>query len=102
MREAKGNGTVTRDKRRVIVKFGRTRGQHRWIAEKALGRPLPEGVKVFHVNGDKLDNYTPFNLVVCPDMEYLNLLRKRRDEIVGQVRKRKKERLCYVELAGEK
>lgn len=46
---------------------------HTVIAERALGRPLPPGAEVHHVDGDKRNN-NPTNLVICPDRAYHFLL----------------------------
>ena len=50
--------------------------QHVLVAEKALGRELPNGARVHHANGIKSDN-RPDNLVICPDEAYHMLLHKR-------------------------
>lgn len=49
---------------------------HILVAEAALGRPLPDGAVVHHVNGDGWDN-RPANLVVCEDHAYHMLLHRR-------------------------
>jgi hypothetical protein len=55
---------------------GRAGGVHQHIAESALGRPLPHGVEVHHVDGDPSNN-APSNLVICQDRSYHRLLHRR-------------------------
>jgi len=49
---------------------------HVLVAERVLGRRLPSGAVVHHVNGDRLDN-RPGNLVVCPSQSYHVLIHQR-------------------------
>ena len=58
------------------------RGQyvHRLKAERALGKPLPRGAVVHHVDYNRLNNDNT-NLVVCPDRRYHSLLHQRQDAV---------------------
>lgn len=50
--------------------------EHVVVAERALGRPLPAGAEVHHINENTADN-RPANLVICPDHAYHALLHRR-------------------------
>lgn len=50
--------------------------EHVLVVERALGKSLPFGIVVHHVNGAKNDN-RPANLVVCQDETYHRLLHRR-------------------------
>lgn len=63
-----GSGTFCRGHYKITVD-GRQRDEHVVIAEIALGKPLPDGAVVHHVNGIKHDN-RPENLVICPNQSY--------------------------------
>lgn len=54
--------------------------QHIWVAEKALGRELPKGARVHHINEDRSDN-RPENLVICPNAKYHTLLHMRMNAV---------------------
>ena len=52
------------------------KAEHIIVAEKALGKPLPVGAVVHHMDENKLNN-TPSNLVICQDAKYHNLIHQR-------------------------
>jgi hypothetical protein len=55
---------------------GRKERVHRLVAEGVLGKPLPKGVEVHHVNENKSDNRHS-NLVICENHAYHALLHLR-------------------------
>lgn len=77
----RGTGTISMKGYVVVIINGQSFLEHRLLAEKALGKKLPEGACVHHMNEKPWDNYTPFNLVVCPNDEYHKLLHKRAKEL---------------------
>ena len=50
--------------------------EHVLIAAAALGKTLPQGAHVHHVDGNPLNNRNE-NLVICPDNAYHQLLHRR-------------------------
>jgi hypothetical protein len=69
---------------------GKKRQQHIVVAEKALGKSLPAGAIVHHVDHNGQNN-APTNLVICPDQTYHKLihLRERALDESGDPDKRK-------------
>lgn len=53
---------------------------HIQAAEKAIGKQLPKGAEVHHINGDPSDNRNE-NLVICQDHKYHSLLHMREEAL---------------------
>lgn len=68
---------------------GKRTFEHVSIAELALGKKLPSGAVVHHVNENRLDNRNE-NLVICQDRAYHNLIhaRMRALDATGDANKR--------------
>jgi hypothetical protein len=65
---------------RFVTKNKRTLYLHTLIAERALGKSLPSGAEVHHINGDQSDNRNE-NLVICNNHEYHSLLHCRSEAL---------------------
>jgi HNH endonuclease len=72
----RGTGTISNTGHRNIGVNGKKRGEHVLICERILGRRLPAGAEVHHVNNVPSDN-RPSNLVICPNRAYHKLLHVR-------------------------
>lgn len=57
-------------------KGGTVRRLHVVIAEKVLGKPLPKGAIVHHLDGGRLNN-AHSNLLICPSQAYHLLIHAR-------------------------
>jgi hypothetical protein len=75
MRE-QGTGHITKGGYMYIFYNGEHIFQHIVIVEKILGKKLPEGAVIHHINCNGLDNRNE-NLVVCQNQAYHNLLHTR-------------------------
>lgn len=72
----RGGGSLRRDGYISIQSNKVSKLAHIAVAEKALGKPLPKGAEVHHVDGNRSNN-APGNLVICPDKAYHMLLHQR-------------------------
>lgn len=76
----KGKGYIDNSGYSVIYVEGVRKLEHVKVAEDALGKSLPRGVDVHHVDRDKLNN-RPNNLVICPNRAYHKLIHQRMDAL---------------------
>jgi hypothetical protein len=75
----KGGRRIHRPSGYALIRESREqpwRHEHEVIAERVLGKPLPPGAEVHHVNFKRADNAHE-NLVICPNHEYHALLHVR-------------------------
>lgn len=74
----------------VRADFGDRKLEHIAIAEKALGKKLPRGVVVHHVNENKSDNRNE-NLVICPGQGYHVMIHGRMKAMAATGSNRRRE-----------
>ena len=60
---------------------GKTSYLHIMAAEKAIGKKLPKGAEVHHVNGNPTDNRND-NLVICENHKYHSLIHMRTEALL--------------------
>lgn len=81
MKAPNGAGTITKGGyRQITIAPKKHQLEHIIVAEKALGRKLPKGAEVHHVDENRLNNVGS-NLVICPDIAYHKLLHRRTNAI---------------------
>lgn len=79
LRRKKGEGTISNGYHSIGInrKF---KYAHRIVAERALGKPLPKGAVVHHVDGNKSNNENT-NLVICENQAYHRLIHRRENAL---------------------
>ena len=77
-----GEGTYNKGGYWMKSTNGRQQYAHIMMAESAIGKKLPAGAQVHHVDGNPSNN-DPSNLVVCPDQKYHRLLHRRTDALIA-------------------
>lgn len=77
----KGSGSMNSQGYVILPVNGGRQYEHILRAEKALGKLLPKGAIVHHMNQKPWDNDTPYNLIICPDQAYHLLLHRRMKEL---------------------
>lgn len=84
-----GNSFLRNGYRVIRFKDGSQKYEHVLVAEKALGKPLPEGAEVHHWNEVRTDNRRE-NLLICPNVGYHNTIhrRMRAKEVSGDANKK--------------
>lgn len=72
------NGTGSIDHEGYVIRTvdGSHKREHIDVAERALGKPLPFGAIVHHVDENRSNN-DPSNLVICPSRAYHALIHRR-------------------------
>jgi hypothetical protein len=76
---SKYGGGITKDSKgymKLLLPGNRRKREHVAIAEQVLGRPLPKGACVHHIDGNKANN-SHDNLVICENQTYHFLLHSR-------------------------
>lgn len=78
IRRENGLGNINKDGYVDIRINGDRTYEHILVAEAALGKQLPPGAVVHHIDEDTSNN-TPTNLVVCPGEGFHRLIHRRMD-----------------------
>ncbi len=90
LRRRRGTGSIAKVGYLVHGMAGKLKYEHRLIAERVLGKPLPPGAEMHHVDGNRLNN-AHSNLVICQNTTYHKLLHTRQQALnaTGDPRKRR-------------
>src|SRR5882672_6331482 len=75
-RRADGSGYIDEYGYVIYGNGGNDNREHVLVAEKALGKSLPKGAIIHHIDKNPSNN-NPWNLVICPNQTYHNLIHQR-------------------------
>lgn len=75
-RRSNGMGSIRKDGYVQTFHDGKDQLEHKAVVEKALGKPLPKGSVIHHIDGNRLNNSSN-NLVVCQSHGYHSMLHRR-------------------------